>query len=106
MVAVEAELTKDEAIEHLRRASWAPMVDTCGHNGCEDHVGASPRRRIHSLLGGIGADHNLEDAEERIRTAEFVGWVRHLLRHDLYVRTPEGRQYYYDVPRPKENADA
>jgi hypothetical protein len=94
------EISKDAAIEAVRGASWAEQVATCGHRGCEDHVGDG-KRYIH-VFSGFGMDMPLDGVEEEIRAAQRVGWIDHLLRHDLAAVTAEGRTHCYDVRRPAE----
>lgn len=59
--------------------------------------------RIHSMLGGFGADHDLEFALQTVASAAGAAWVDHPLRHDLAVKCDDGRVYYYDVPRPERS---
>ena len=99
-------ITKDEAIQAVRDASWAKTVATCGHRGCEEHEGDSEERYIHSVLGGLGADHTLTGAIDLITKATRVGWSDHIMSHDLVVVTPEHKIYRYEVRRPDEVADA
>lgn len=62
-----------------------------------------PKQRIHSFLGGIGADWDLADVVELIHTAAKVGWMDGYLRHDLTVTTHDGRIYHFEARRPKED---
>jgi hypothetical protein len=62
----------------------------------------SLRRIVHSYLGALGADHDLESAARHVAEAEAVYWVAHPLGHDLAVQLPDGHLYYYAVPRPAE----
>jgi hypothetical protein len=95
----EALVTVDEAIELARKHSWVgPGESTCGHTGCEDHEGEGPRM-IHTY-GSFGCDLSLADVEERIRTADRIVWVDHLLDHDLAVIAPNGRMLCLDIRRP------
>ena len=94
-------LSKDQAVELLRQAAWTETIAACGHTGCTDHPGPG-RTRIHSFLGGLGADHDVDDAENIIRAADKVGWLPNVFSHDLHVRTSDGRTYHYDVPKPSE----
>lgn len=91
-------LTVDEAIDLVRKYSWPEMGDSCGHTGCEMHQ--EVKRRIHSTLGGLGADRNLDSVEAMIRTSTGRWWEPwHLLGHCLAIET-DGRTYYYEVPAP------
>jgi hypothetical protein len=92
------EVTKEDAIAAVRAASWAKQVETCGHTGCEDHIGDGGRY-IH-VMSGFGMDMPLEQVEAEIRDALQIGWIDHLLDHDLAVKTAEGRIHCYDVKRP------
>lgn len=100
------ELTKDEAIRLAREHSWTEYTDevTCGHRGCEDHR-VEGRRMIHTY-GSFGCDLPLDDVIERIEKAQRVGWVDHLLRHDLAILQENGRGLCLDIPRPREEVDA
>jgi len=81
------EITKEEAIEALRGAAWATQVETCGHRGCYEHLG-DRKKRIHLVRGGIVANWDLTDAENAVRMARVVGWVRSWGGHDLAVFDP------------------
>lgn len=93
-------LTKAEAIELVRKHSWADEVESCGHRGCEEHLIDGPRS-IHTRRGGIGADNSLESVERDIESAQEIGWVDSLLGHNLAIVQPDGSYYCVDVPRPR-----
>lgn len=93
-------ITKTTAAEAVRAASWAPMVETCGHTGCEDHRGESEERMIH-CYSFFGCDVSLDSAIADIETAREVGWNDHMLRHDLRVETADGKVRCFDVKRPE-----
>lgn len=102
-------ISNEEALDALRRAAWtepAPEeATTCGHPGCTDHPGEG-RKRIHTLLGFIGADWDLPDAEEYIRTAKRCAWVEHPMRHNLGVIGADDRTIYFEARRPAVAAPA
>lgn len=93
-------ISKDEAVQLVRKYSWANRVATCGHTGCEDHEGDGPRM-IHTRRGGIGADNSLESIEAEIAAAQTIEWVNSLLGHNLAIVQPDGRYVCVDVPRPR-----
>lgn len=97
-MADSVEITKDEALAAVRKASWAKQVATCGHTGCEDHLGDGDRY-IH-CMSAFGMDVPLESAEKEIREALKVGWADHWLDHDLVVVTAEERVHRYAANRP------
>jgi hypothetical protein len=84
-------IDKETASAALRDAAFTSEVDG--------------RTTVHSFLGGIGADHDLDLALGLVIDAEEIAWTTHLLRHDLAVRV-DGRVYHYDVPRPERIANA
>lgn len=96
-------ISTEEALEALRGAAWeqpAPEEDAaCGHPGCTDHPGQG-RLRIHTMLGPIGADWDLTNAEEFVRTAQRCAWVPHSLQHELGVIGADGKAVYFEVRRP------
>jgi len=92
------EITKDEALAAVREASWAKQIATCGHTGCEDHIGDGPRY-IH-CYSSFGMDMPMESAEDEIRKALKVGWSDHWFNHNLVVVTADERVHRYDVKRP------
>jgi len=92
------EITKEEALVAVREASWAKQVATCGHTGCEDHIGDG-ERYIH-CMSAFGMDMPLENAEQEIRDALKVGWQDHWCDHDLVVITAQERVHRYDAKRP------
>jgi hypothetical protein len=61
-----------------------------------------PRKRIHTMTGGvaIGANWDLSAAEEFVRSAREVGWVRNAFSHDLRAVGPDGYVILFDVPNP------
>lgn len=94
----DVEITKDEALVAVREASWAKQVETCGHRGCEEHLGDGPRY-VH-CLSGFGIDLPLESAEQEIREALKVGWSDHWMGHELVVITADERVHRYEAKRP------
>jgi len=96
-------LTKEDAVRLVREHSFAPQVETCGHRGCEDHLGDGPRI-IHTRRGGFGADNGLEEIEREIETASSVEWVDSLLGHNLAIVQSNGKYCCVDVPRPWETS--
>jgi hypothetical protein len=101
-----SELTKEDALRLVRENAWEERTDevTCGHPGCEDHR-AKGRLMIHTF-SAFGCDVSLESAEKDIAEATEVGWVDHLLRHDLAIIRANRMPLYFDVPRPVEVPDA
>lgn len=97
-------ISKDEAIAALEANAWSDMVATCGHTGCEDHRGRGPYR-IHSFLGGFGADWDLAEAIELVHRADTVGWVgltgreMFTMGHDLFALVAD-KTYFFDARRP------
>lgn len=79
-------LTKDEAKDALRAAAFTSEEDG--------------RTTVHSFLGFVGADHDLDAALEKVDQADEVAWATHMIHHDLAVRIGD-RIYRYDVPRPE-----
>lgn len=108
-VAVPDEITKEEALAALRAAAWTqPARDEdaeCGHPGCVNHPGPG-RLRIHSILGGIGADHDLTTAEHYVDQAESVRWSPSFSGHDLVVSMPDGRVYWYHAQLSRHGGGA
>jgi hypothetical protein len=96
------EISKDEAIAAVRRDSWTQYrseLATCGHPGCEDHPGGV--ERIHSLLGGIGADWDVTHVVEFIESAQRCGWLKgSFLGHQLVVLGADGRRVRFEAKKP------
>jgi hypothetical protein len=66
------------------------------------------RTLIHSRLGGIGADWDLDDAVALAERAQWRGWIGSLLGHDLGVEVHDSdkvRLYAFDVRQPRLDAD-
>lgn len=98
-------ISKEAAIDAVREAAWTTQVTTCGHTGCEDHLGDGPAY-VH-CMSGFGMDMPLEGVEDVIRSALKVGWDPDaLMRHHLVVLTADKRTRWYDVPLPAEVAHA
>lgn len=85
--------TIPEAVEERRRITLTRIVDRA-----REAVG-EPRLVVHSFLGTLGADHDLERALALVDEADRVGWMPHLLRHELAVVVGR-RRYNFDVKRP------
>lgn len=66
--------------------------------GSENH---RPMKReiIHCLMSFTGADWDVEDVLRCIETAIAVEWCNRE-GHDLAVTGPDGRRYYFGVPKP------
>ena len=92
------EITKEEAIAALRKHAWTQRSDevTCGHPGGEDHR-AEGRTVIHSVLGGFGADWDLDDAITAVESAQKVAWSANWMGHDLAVQTAEGKVVRFEA---------
>lgn len=96
------EITKAAAKEAARAAAWdeGQECPTC-------HDGKIPggRRVIHSFLGSLGADWNLDSVLDLIDGAEGVYWQAGFSGHDLAVITTSDRrlQYNFDVKRPVDS---
>lgn len=74
--------------------------EECEHCGGSGRV-AGGRMLIHSILGGMGADHEVDDVLAQLDRATDVRWSdMGPLGHDLVV-TVDGRKYFYQVKRPK-----
>lgn len=67
---------KPTAAEALRKT--AVRYDDPDHD-------AFGRTHIHCLLGPFGADWDLDDAIRLLSQATDIGWVEHLIGHDLAV---------------------
>ena len=93
---------RDEAKRVVSAAGWDEGAE-CEH--CEG-TGKAPggRRLVHSMLGGLGADHEVEWVNVAIDRADRVEWVNGPLGHDLAL-TVDGRTYYYQVARPGAPVD-
>jgi hypothetical protein len=102
------EISKTDAIIAVRDASWTQYraeLATCGHTGCEDHPGGV--QRIHSLLGGFGADWDVDQVVPFIESAQRCGWlVGSLLGHELAVVGADGRRMRFEAKRPAEDVAA
>lgn len=89
-----ADLTIEETVALLREHA---------HTYEGDHPDAG-RTLIHSRLGGIGADWDLESAIALAEASTWRGWVSSLLGHNLGIGTERdgrARLYCFDVPAPK-----
>jgi hypothetical protein len=84
------QLSKEEAAEVLRGAAFTNEEDG--------------RTTVHSFLGTIGADHDLDDALARVEKSDDRAWVTHMIQHDLAVLV-NGKQYHYDVQRPERSPE-
>lgn len=66
------------------------------------------RTLIHSRLGGIGADRDLDGAIALAERAQWRGGISSLLGHDLGIEVQDAdkvRLYAFDVPAPRLSAD-
>jgi hypothetical protein len=98
-------ISKEQAIKALRAHAWTEQVESCGHNGCTDHL-AEDKKRIHCMLSFTGADWDLTEAEALIGEATEVGWADNLFGHCL-AALKDGRVYRFDVPRlPADKAES
>jgi hypothetical protein len=84
-------LTPEQARQALTTAAW-----TVDDPESADHG----RTLVHCLLGGIGADWDLDAALALVDGARDIRWVPHLLAHDLAVIAEDGRLHRFDVKRP------
>lgn len=94
------EITKDAAKEAARAAAWDEGQECLT---CHDGRVPGGRRIIHSFLGFLGADWDLDGVVDLIDKARGVYWVHGFDGHDLAVLTTvEGRsvQYNFQVKRP------
>lgn len=90
-------VSKTEAKRALTAGAFTETHKHCDTCTCD----VPPDRQIiHSRLGGIGADHNLNQALDLVEQAERIAWTTSLLRHDLAVCVGT-RIYCYDIPRPE-----
>ncbi|GAA4439665.1 hypothetical protein [Phytohabitans houttuyneae] len=64
----------------------------------------APVRMIHSIGRMFGADWELADAEEAVRTAKQILWVRDLMRHDLRVTLADGRLMRFEAQQENHGA--
>lgn len=102
--------TRDDAIEALREAATEAreMVGETEETFDGDLIRETTvyrlRKVVHTFVNidgvALGADHDLDEAIERVRTADAVFWVDHPLRHDLTVRVGD-LNYFYAARRPK-----
>lgn len=96
------EVSKAAAIAAVRDASWIQYradLAACGHPGCEDHPGGVSR--IHSILGAIGADWDVDAVVAFIETAQRCGWlVTTGSSHELAVIGADGRRMRFEAKRP------
>jgi hypothetical protein len=77
-------ITREEAIVAARAAAF-----TTGEG----------RVIVHCFMGGFGADWDLAGVEDVIERSMAVGWVDHILDHDLMVQT-DGKLRFFDVKHP------
>jgi hypothetical protein len=96
--AVSAPLDREEIKRLMREASWEQPL-RCTHCDGEGNLPGGPRQ-IHTLLGGFGADWNLDDALAAIDRATDVQWGWSLLGHDLKALV-DGKVVAFGVSRPK-----
>jgi hypothetical protein len=82
-----------------------PRVPTVEDAVAAARAAASPteegRTVLHCFAGGfIGADWDIEEVVKEIERAREIGWVPHLLGHNLAILTHEGRIRHFQVPAP------
>lgn len=87
-----------DAIERVRAAGWDEGRD-CDHCGGSGRVPGG-RVLVHSRLGWLGADHDVESVVEKVQRADSCRWVRGFMGHDLLV-VVDGKEYVFQVPRPE-----
>lgn len=88
MSAVHAD--RDEAVDLLRSAGFTITDEDSSDHG---------RTIIHSFGSFVGCDWDLDAAIERVRAADDVMWVEHMLGHELLTML-EGRRICFDVKAP------
>lgn len=99
---------RDEARLLASEHAWEEGVD-CPHCGGSGRAEGG-RKRIHSVLGGIGADWDLDEVLAAIDSAVEVRWGDGFMDHDLLVVVPNdglaGRYlvYAFQVPSPTKVA--
>lgn len=64
-----------------------------------EHHRPMKREIIHCLMSFTGADWDVEDVLRCIETASAVEWCNRE-GHDLAITGPDGRRYYFGVPKP------
>lgn len=125
MLAEAVRITADEAVAALKGAAWTEHINedkyeaaveavraTCRETGegevvpVDDVLAAierelgTPRTLIHCFLGGLGADWDLDGAIELVRSAEKVGWVPNIFRHELGA-LKDGKLYCFQASAPE-----
>lgn len=86
-----------DVIQRVRDAAW-PETDDDGKTG---------RRLVHSRLGGLGADWDVDAVVALVERADVVAWEPTPLGfgHDLVVVEATGRTpYRFEVPAPRTPA--
>lgn len=92
----KSELTIEETVALLRSRAFEVPPDS--------DTSDAGRVIIHSRLGGIGADWDLDDAIALAERSTWRGWMDSLLGHNLGIEHYDGdrlRLYAFDVPRPE-----
>ena len=88
---------REEAIRLAEAQAWDEGRD-CEHCGGSGIVPGG-RRLIHSILGFIGADWDVEEVADVVRRADRVQWVGDdQTEHQLVVEV-DGRVYQFAVKR-------
>lgn len=91
-------ITKEEALAAARSAAF-----TIAQDGWDMDMKPTPadagRTILHCFMGGFGADWDLESVQDAIERSTAVGWVDHMLGHDLVVQT-DGKLRFFDVKHP------
>lgn len=125
MPAEAVRITPDEAVAALESAAWTERIREEAYENAVEAVRAvcaeagpgeatfaadvfaaidlalgTPRTIVHCFLGGLGADWDLATAIALVRSAEKVGWVPHLLRHEL-AALKDGKLYCFEVSAPE-----
>lgn len=60
------------------------------------------RKQIHCFIGFIGADWDKKSVIAELKNAEKIGWVKHMLNHNLAMTIVEDnrvKQYNFDVQK-------
>lgn len=95
-----SDLTIDETVALLRAHAFTVPEPEDGDDWTSD-VG---RTLIHSRLGGIGADWDLDAAIALTQRSTWRGWLDSMLGHNLGIGVSDNgreRLYAFDVPAPK-----
>jgi hypothetical protein len=91
---------KRARVKHLvREAAWDEQQDCPSCHG-EGRVPGG-RMVVHSRMGGIGADWNLEGVLEAVDKADNIWWSKSIFGHDLVVEV-DGKPVSFEVRRPDD----